>query len=83
MAMQSPSKTRWDQLDFQNVCGIDQGLHPAQEVLDATKSYDIGIYGITEPNTVMTDYLKNAINVHIKKRFGSGFIAASSGPGRK
>jgi len=56
-------------------------LHPAQEVLYATKLYDIGIYGIAEPNAVMMDYLKNTINVQIKKRFGCGFIAASSGPG--
>ena len=81
--MQSPSETGWDRLGFQNVCGIDRGRTPAQEVLDAMEAYDIGIYGIAEPNAVMTGHLKNAINVQIKKRFGYGFIAASSGPGRK
>ena len=59
-------------------------MTPAHEVLDATDAYDIGIYGIAEPNAVMACHLKNAINVQRKKRFdGNGFIAAPSGPGRK
>jgi len=65
---------------FQNVCGIDKGLDPAPEVLEATSIYDISIFGIAEPSTVFDDSITHTIDAKIKKQFGRGFI---SGEGRK
>jgi len=65
------------------MCVAVIGGHPAQDVLNATATCDIGVYGIAEPNTAMNDSIKTAINTRIKSRFGSGFITAESGPGRK
>ena len=56
--------------------------NPVNKVLDATDDYNIGIFGIAEPNTVFNDDLNTAINASIKKCFGNGFIRAKSCPGK-
>ena len=56
---------------------------PADEVINATAEYDIGIYEVSEPNCAWNEYLETAVNAATQKTFGCGFICAASTPSAK
>ena len=63
---------------FQNARGIDRGLKPADDVLEAHQNYGLSIFGIAEPNCGFDDKTVSLINAALKKDHGCGH--ATCGP---
>ena len=67
-----------ERVGFQNPNGINRGIYPADEVIEAARKNKLGIIGMAETNCAWNDDLRIAVKAALKQRFGNEVTSFAS-----